>query len=314
MIFNLVHIFVFWIGLVFIVFFVVKFFIAIPKLFFSSGHIKCKQIFKSVSNKEKRDFIIGILTFMIAYLAYFKANEFLDTWLLFQISDRCLAANIKINEETGRIYPVFINQGGDSLAYESLVGKYNDSIDKNLKNKMAKHLLKIYENIASVENYFQEEYFTVNRTNHKGSWTFNREWPFETWDEFDIPNVIEQLRHPTYWTTRARCAKLLQNAEYLKDKKGVNKENLGRLKDYDWARMFDNLIKNIQGDYSLIVRKESLDTYKLWVCSVLKDNVSKQKCENKFVSDNIYHFESAVEDWQKNRTKIVGEFKRNSGI
>ena len=101
MILNIINSCVFWVGLGFIVFFTIRFLIAICKLRCLPGPINWKQVFAASAAKEKRDFIIGVLTFIIAFLAYFKANEFLDTWLLFQISDRCLTANIKINEETG---------------------------------------------------------------------------------------------------------------------------------------------------------------------------------------------------------------------
>lgn len=263
----------------------------------------------------------ALVALLIAYAVYIKASDFLDRSILFQVSDRCLTKDIKINDETGRIYPIFINQGGDVLAYEELVRQYNKSKGE-FHDAMRKVLSKIYNNIQSADDDFQKEYFVVCRSRNEGEWVFNTPgdaaicWGVgaELWDEFSVPNVISQTHHTTYWTTRARSAKLLQNLDYLRDKKNFNEVNLQKLKDYNWKIMFENLVENIGSDPSLIVRKISLDTYKLWVCLDSKSEQERAKCEDRFVSDNIYHFGAAVEYWENNKSGILSNFKMNIGL
>lgn len=262
----------------------------------------------------------ALFTLLIAYTAYVKANDFWERSILFQMSDRCLVKDIKLNDETGRIYPIFINQGGDALAYEELVRQYNKS-GGEFREAIQKVLLKIHNNIQYSDEDFRKEYFEVCRSLNKGAWTFNvsadtnRCWGAgaEKWDEFDVPNVVSQVRHMTFWTTRARSAKLLQNLDYLKDKRNFNEANWQKLKEYMWEAMFQKLVENISSDSSLIVRKISLDTYKLWVC-LDKNGQEKQLCENRFILDNVYNFEVAVEDWENNKPEILSNFKRNIGL
>ena len=293
------------------------FFYIIFSLIFCYKQIKRKNFIKVIT----RFIPPALFTLLIAYVVYVKANDFVDRSVLFQFSDRCLAEDIKINDENGRIYPIFINQGGDALSYEELIRQYNSSRGE-LRNSVQKVLLKIYNNIETSDENFKEEYFEVCRS--KGLWTFNTPANsvscggagVETWAEFDVPNVISQVPSPDmlYWTTRARSAKLLQNLDYLKDKKNFHEANWQNLRDYEWATMFQNLTKNISSDPSLIVRKISLDTYKLWVCLDHKSDQEKLLCEERFVSDNIYHFESAIQDWQSNKIEILDNFKKNIGL
>ena len=283
----------------------------------------------SSKNRKWEDNVVvylppALFTLLIAYAVYIKASDFLNISALFQVSDRCLVQDIKINEESGAVYPIFINQGGDALAYEELVRDYNEN-NTELKERYGKQLLKIADNITSSDQYFQGPYFLVCRNRNKGSWEFNTLgkvdmcWGMgtEEWDEFDVPNVIEQVRHPTFWLTRAKAAKLLQNVKYLKSIKIINKANLKRLKDYGVEKMFENLIWNIRFHNSLIVRKISLDTYKLWACM---DGVEKgedgnlQKSCMKFNRYDIYEFTKFSNHWEKYKDGILKNFKRNIGL
>ncbi|MCD4779489.1 MAG: hypothetical protein K8S27_02920 [Candidatus Omnitrophica bacterium] len=269
-----------------------------------------KPDIKNENNKSERikKFTIAIFSLLMAYLAYINVGNFLDEWLLFQLSDRCLVSSIKIDEKNRQIYPVFINQGGDAFAYNELVQKLNKTNDKKLQQQ----LLKIYQGMSIAEDVFDKNSITVNRTNNKGSWTFNNPNPFdELKNDFDVFNIIDQVRHIKFWTTSAQCAKFLQNDEYLRDKKNFNKDNIARLREYDWEKMFKNLTCNIENHPSLMVRKICTDTYMLWACP---DGKKRTNCEDMIFKDKIYYFDNAIIHWKKNRKKILNNFHKNIGV
>ena len=284
------------------------------KFWFCDLKKPAKPDMKNEDNRSERikKFTIAIFSLLMAYLAYINVGNFLDEWLLFQLSDRCLVSSIKIDEKNRQIYPVFINQGGDAFAYNELVQKLNRTKNKNIRKKLKQQLLKIYQGMSIAEDVFDKNLITVNRTNNKGSWTFNNPNSFyELNNDFDVFNIIDQVRHIKFWTTSAQCAKFLQNDEYLKDKKNFNNDNISRLREYDWEKMFKNLTYNIGNHPSLMVRKISTDTYTLWACP---DGKKKASCEDKIFNNKIYYFNNAITHWEKNRKKILNNFHQNIGV
>jgi len=52
-------------------------------------------IFQYLYKKDHWDILIGIFTLLIAYIAYVKGSSYLDTWLMFQMTDKCFGLSAK---------------------------------------------------------------------------------------------------------------------------------------------------------------------------------------------------------------------------
>lgn len=242
---------------------------------------------------------------VIAFGVYLKVDDILKAHYLLQISDRCIAAEV---DTSNILFARFTHQGGDAFAYEKLL--YNlDNSNGEFRNDIKNQLVKIYGNLESLDEYFKTSAFPVCRSNST-SWIYKypqekKEGKCQTeeWIEFDVVNVVDQLRHPKQisWGTRAKAAKLLQNIESLKV---LDPANLEIIKNFNWERLFDSLIWNINHDHSLIVRKISLDTYKIWACINVERIQDKQQCENRFLKDGVYNFQATVNHWSESENKL----------
>ena len=254
---------------------------------------------------------LTLVAIWIAYAAYVRAVDFLDTSSLPQLSDRCLASRLKDDEvivegkKVRMTYPSSINEGGDAYAYEELIKIYIRS-KGNFKEDVRRYLAKISHNLASARTYFQG--VGVHRSSNR-SWQYSKTGVNEEFDEYDVSNVIDQLNEPNYWVTRATCAIFLRNDKYLKSIKDFPEQNRNRLKDYNWAKLFDNLVSNVSSDSSLMVRKISLDTYQFWACN----NEVGVGC-HEFIKNDVYYFDRVVEHWKQNRETIVQKFKKSIGL
>ena len=230
-----------------------------------------------------------------------------------QLSDRCLATRTKNDEillEGKKIratFPTSINEGGDAFAYEELIKIYKRS-NNNIKNDVRKYLAKVFYNLDSAESYFEK--VGIHRSNNS-SWKYSKLGDSEEFDEFNIPNVIAQLNEPNYWQTRTTCAIFLKNDKYLRNINAFPQENIERLKEYKWENLFDNLIKNISSDSSLMVRKISLDTYQYWACSLEDTDIST--CKD-FVKDEIYDFDKVVRHWKIYKKSIMETFRKKLNL
>lgn len=257
----------------------------------------------------------AILTLCIAYMAYFKVDDFLRATNLFQISDRCLAINIEIEPGIGSVKAMLTSQGGDAFAYERLVKNYQQ-VSGDQKKDIEIQLKKIYDNIDDADNrYFKSTVFAVCRNKEKDVWDYKKPANelcggagTEEWDDFNVLNVGSQIKLPIMmsWTTRAKSAKLFQNVDYLGS---LEAKNLERIQKSNIDIPFKNLIENIKSHYSLVVRKISLDTYKLWACNKQED---KANCESQFVENNIYNFQGAIDHWKNHKEKedVIRNFKQ----
>jgi len=125
---------------------------------------------------------------------------------------------------------------------------------------------------------------------------------------FFYRSIIAQLRESNYWLTRLTSSKYLTEKQYIEKVKN-NKENLGLLRDRDYAKsMYKNLVSLIEKDPSLSVRKSALDTFAFWACQEDKDENS---CRSKFTPDSIYNFDVSGEQWKK---EIVDNFNKTIGL
>lgn len=260
---------------------------------------KCSLVVKS----------IGILlSFSLAFGAYIKVSRLMDTWLVLQISDECYATENR--NFLNVVSPALINEGGSASAFMELVRIYHRTDETSYLKKMIENQLShIYSNIERAKSYADVQVCCHSHT----QWYYQNPVKgvsckqIEQESEFDVTNVIAQLREPNYWQTRLTTAKYLTNKNYLETVRN-NEKNFELMRGGDYAKMlYDNLIYLIKTDPSLTVRKSALDTFTFWVC--LEDKSSN--CSNFFSSNNIYNFELNGGQWEK---KIVDNFNRTIGL
>lgn len=267
-----------------------------------------KQILLRKCNRLPKLFAV-LLSFSLAFGAYKKVSYLMDTWLVFQISDKCYATENRIEDKI--VTPSLINEGGSASAYKELVRIYQRTEDTSyLKGLIKNQLSLIYDNVEMAQDSAKVEIWCLKDTQwkykekHKGQNGNEIEW----FDDFDVRNIIAQLRHPTYWLTRLTSAKYLMNKQYLEKVKNIE-ENFELLKDGDYAKiMYENLVFLITKDSSLSVRKSALDTFIFWACLGEEAN---NGCRNKFTPNNIYNFDISGEQWEK---KIVENFNKTIGL
>jgi len=267
-----------------------------------------KQIRKRKCNHLFKSFAV-LLSFSLAFAAYKNVSSLMDTWLVLQISDKCYATENKI--ENNVIIPSLINEGGSASAYMELVRIYQRTKETSYLKKMIKDQLNmIYSNIERTQGYARVELACYKNTQwkhkekHKGG-----EWSQIEWiDDFDVRNIITQLKEPNYWQTRLTASKYLTEKKYLEQVKN-NEENFELLKGGDYARMmYENLVYLIMKDPSLSVRKAALDVFTFWTC--LGDETNNS-CRSKFTPNNIYNFDINGEQWKK---AIVENFDKTIGL
>jgi len=253
--------------------------------------------------------LITLLTTLLAFGAYIKVSHTLDTWLVLEISDRCMATENRT--KNGIITPFSINEGGNATAYMELVKIYGEAKkDSDLKEMVRNQLGQIHDNVERAISYVTVQISAYNNTkweykeNHKGL-AYKK---IEAINDFDVTSIIKQLLEPNYWQTRLTSAKYLREIQYLKEIKN-NEHNLELLKGKDYAKlMFNNLIDGITEDRSLSSRKAALDTFVLWAC-LYEGNDSD--CKSKFMPGATYNFDFNTTIW---KTKIIENFNKTLGL
>jgi len=254
---------------------------------------------------------VGIFALLLTYVAFRKAVSFIEMDGLFKISDRCLTIGLateingngnKLSEKNWIVYPDFINDGGDAFAYEILVGRYRKSSGV-LKNNIKNQLLRIYENTGSAQPYFKQ--FGEVRIRREPDSQWEPKLEYEAHDQFNIITIISQLNHRTYWQTRATCLSFIKNDLDKNYIKNLSKNNLELLKAYKnndigWEeKLFDNLMRAIEHDSSLIVRVIAFSIY-LRLAKV---------GAGEFIKDHIYCFAAIIKHWGEHRLDIIKQFK-----
>lgn len=261
---------------------------------------KCGLVLKS---------LIVILSVSLAFAAYRKVSRLMDTWLVLQISGECYATKNK--NISNVVTPTLINEGGSANAYLELVRIYQRTEETSYLKKMIKDQLNlIYNNIERAKRHAKVEVCCHSNTQwtykekHEGKTCIRIEWE----DDFDVTNVIAQLREPNYWQTRLTTAVYLTNKQYLEQINNTVK-NFNLLKRNNFAEiMYNNLVYLIKNDPSLSVRKSALDAFSFWACL---GNGSGDDCKNSFFKNHIFNFDMNLEQW---KTKVIDNFNKIIGI
>lgn len=266
--------------------------------------------FGFVNTKKILGLLVSLVGLHLAFTAYFKASELWDSWLVYSITDRCITWETQLNKTHRIVTPYYINQGGDALAYEDLTKMYRELKSNDEKKRLLKKQLeKVYENVISakkdyvdvdLDSYFDKENKLHFDTNGYGK-------RIQTSEMFYPKSIVGQLKHPTYWMTRAKCAILLRSENSLKEFNSSKLKFEMLMKDFSPEDMFENLVSLIKEDYSLLVRKEALETYIFWACN-------NKECERNFKNDKIFYFNKIDQHWRSNKTPIIEKFKKRTGV
>jgi len=250
-----------------------------------------------------------LLSFSLAFGVYKNVSYLMDTWLVFQISNKCYATGSKIEDNV--VTPSLINEGGNVSAYIELVRSYNRTKESSPLKKVIKNQLDfIYNNVKRAQRYAEIGLWHEKNTKwkHKEIWVNKQGKKTERNNDFDVRNIILQLEEPNYWRTRLTAAKYLINKKYLKEVR-QNKANLELLEGGNYAvLMYKKLMGLIERDPSLIVRVTALDTFVFWACS--GDDVD-DSCRSNFISDRIYNFDVIGKNWKED---IVKNFNETIGL
>ena len=277
-------------------------------VFIPSAYYWKIKLFKSLVGSA-----IGLLGIYIAILAFSKVYGLADAWLTYSIADRSMAWETRLDEARRRISPVFINQGGDAIAYENLVKKFLQLKDKDeAYNSIKQQLNKIYDNIESTDNPQFFKYTLINLdkgfdVNNDLGWLKIDGTKYQTNEIFLPKSIVGQLGHGIFWMTRAQCARFLREEKSFKEFVTNNSKREKLLADFKPENMFKKLIDVIENDYSLVVRKEALNTYLFWACKT-------DECKATLIDDGIYYFDKVSKHWSDNEPEILSYFKTRIGL
>ncbi len=279
-------------------------------IFIPSAYYWKIELFKSLIGTA-----LAVLGLYIAIVAYNKVYSLGDEWLIYNIADRSIAWETRLDklQGQGRISPVFINQGGDAIAYENLVKKYIASRkDEELREHIAQQLNKIYDNIESTDSTQFFQYASVNLDenfdlNKDFNWLELNGTRYQTNELFLPKSIVGQLNHKIFWMTRAQCARYLREEKTFKEFTGDKLKREKLLADFDPENMFKELVFVIENDYSLVVRKEALNTYLYWACE-------NNECKLPLINDGVYYFNKISKHWFDKKSEILKKFQARIGL